>query len=198
MKLRVELWAYGIPGMGIILDRHVALSRPKLQCRGSATIPLSRPLFWPQMATSATQVSLGSLKMVPNDSFITQNMGFDTRAISIECSEADNTKLEFHFLKYFLTSYSPSTQFLDFRSIWGFWKWSQMIPHTPKPGVRHQNQVFSIFRTKVRNLLLEGVLDLLHPLHPVLGLQVDLRLLKLVPNDSSCTKTLVLPLEPCF
>ena len=45
------------------------------------------------------QVDLWLLKMVSNDSFITQNMGFDTRAISIACSEADNPKLEFHFLK---------------------------------------------------------------------------------------------------
>ena len=143
------------------------------------------------------QVDLWLLKMVSNDSFITQNMGFDTRAISIECSEADNTKLEFHFLKssltsyspstlfltfwsiwgfwkwskmilhdqkrrtmslacseaelefhflkYFLTSYSPSTQFLAFRSIWGLWEWFQMIPHAKKPGVWHQNHVSRTF-----------------------------------------------------
>ena len=49
-----------------------------------------------------------------------QIMGFDPRAISIACSEADNPKLEFHFLKSSLTSYSPSTLFLSLWSIWGF------------------------------------------------------------------------------
>ena len=46
--------------------------------------------------------------------------------------------------------------------------------------------------------LLEVLLDLLQPLHTVLGLQVNLRLLKLVPNDSPYHKTLVLSPEPCL
>ena len=33
-------------------------------------------------------------------------------------------------------------------------------------------------------------------LHPVLGIQVDLRLLKIIPNDSPCLKTSVLSPEP--
>ena len=37
--------------------------------------------------------------------------------------------------------------------------------------------------------LLEVLLDLLHPLHTVLGLQVNLSLLKIVLNDSPCPKT---------
>ena len=41
-----------------------------------------------------------------------------------------------------------------------------------------------MFRTKVIISLLEEVLGLLQPLHPVLGLQVDLGLLKVVSNDS--------------
>ena len=44
-----------------------------------------------------------------------------------------------------------------------------------------------MFRAKVRNFLLEVVLD---HLHPILDLQVDLRLLKMVPNDSPWPKTL--------
>ena len=77
-------------------------------------------------------------------------------------------------LKLVRTSY---ISFLTFRSILGLWKWSQMIPHTQKPGVRHQNQVSIMFRTKVRNFLLDMVLDLLHP---ILNLQVNLRHLKMV------------------
>ena len=114
-----------------------------------------------------------------------KNMGLDTRTMFLACSEAE---LEFHFLKYFLTSYSPSTQFLAFRSIWGFWKWSQMIPHIPKHWFCHQNHVSSMLRSWVRISLLEVLLDLLQPLHPVLGLQVDLRLLNIVSKDSLYSK----------
>ena len=42
---------------------------------------------------------------------------------------------------------------------------------------------------QVRILLLEVLPDLLQPLHSLLGLQVDLRLLKMVPNDSPYPKT---------
>ena len=55
-----------------------------------------------------------------------------------------------------------------------------MIPHAQKSGVRHQNHVSIIFRNKVRNLLLEVVPDLLHP---ILDLQVNLRLPKVIQND---------------
>ena len=60
------------------------------------------------------------------------------------CSE---TELEFHTLKYFLTSYSPSTHFLALRSIWGFWNWFQMIPHDWKHWFCHQNHVSSMLRS---------------------------------------------------
>ena len=70
------------------------------------------------------------------------------------------------------TSYIP---FLTFRSIWIFWKWSQMIPQTPKHGFWHKNHVSNMLRSwvtpQVRISLLEVLLDLLQPLHPVLGLQ---------------------------
>ena len=64
-----------------------------------------------------------------------------------------------------------------------------MIPDTQKHGVRHQNQVSSITTSKVRNLHPEGVQDLLQPLHPILGLQVNLGVLKIVPYDSPYPKT---------
>ena len=89
--------------------------------------------------------------------------------MSLACSEAE---VEFYFLKYFLTSYSPSTQFLAFRSIWGFWKWSQMIPHITKHWFSCQTHVSRTLRSWVRISLLEVLLDLLQPLHPVLGLAV--------------------------
>ena len=46
-----------------------------------------------------------------------------------------------------------------------------------------------MFRTKVIISLLEEVLGLLQPLHLVLDLQIDLRLTKMVPNDSPYPKT---------
>ena len=101
-------------------------------------------------------------------------------------------KLNIYSLKWFWTSYIP---FLTFRSIWCLWKWSQMIPHTPK---QNQNHVSSMLRSWVRISHLEVLLDLLQPVHSVLGLQVDLEIVKLVQNDSSWPKRLVLPPEPCF
>ena len=46
-----------------------------------------------------------------------------------------------------------------------------------------------MFRTQVTISLLEVVLGLLQHLHPVLDLKFDLRLLKVVPNDSPYPKT---------
>ena len=66
-----------------------------------------------------------------------------------------------------------------------------MIPHTQKHGVRYQNQVSSITTSEVINLRLEVVLDLLQPLHPILDIQVNLRVLKIIPNDSPYPKTWV-------
>ena len=45
------------------------------------------------------------------------------------------------------------------------------------------------FTPKVRISLLEDLLDLLQPLHPILGLEVDLKLLKMVSNNFSSSKT---------
>ena len=70
-----------------------------------------------------------------------------------------------------------------------FLKMVKMIPHTPKHWFCHQNQFSTMLRSWVRISLLEVLLDLLQPLHPVLGLQVYLRLLKMVPNDFPFPKT---------
>ena len=48
-----------------------------------------------------------------------------------------------------------------------------------------------MFRTKVTKSLFEVVLGLKQPLYPVLDLQIDLKLLKMVPNDSPYPKTWV-------
>ena len=129
--------------------------------------------------------------MIPH----TQNMGFDTRTMTMAHSEAKLLpQLQFHFLKSSLTSYSPSAAFLTFRLIWGFWKWSPVIPHNPKHGFWHQNHVCSMLRSwvipQVRIPLLEVLLDLLQSLHPVLDLQINLRFFKMVSNDSPYPKSL--------
>jgi len=46
-----------------------------------------------------------------------------------------------------------------------------------------------MFRTKVTKSLFEVVLGLKQPLYPVLDLQIDLKLLKMVPNYSPYPKT---------
>ena len=84
-------------------------------------------------------------------------MVLDTKIKSRAWSEAE---LLNYSLKWSLTSYRHYFSFLMFRSIWGFWKWSQMISHTQKHGVRHQNQVSSSITSKVRTLHLEVLLDL--------------------------------------
>ena len=97
-------------------------------------------------------------------------------------------KLEFHSLRSSLASYSLYSLFLTFRSIWGLWKWSQMIAHAQKHGFGHQNHVSSMLRSWVRISLLEVLLDLLQPIHPVHDFQVKLRLLNMVSNDSLYSK----------
>ena len=46
-----------------------------------------------------------------------------------------------HSMKMSFTSYRLYRLCLTFRSIWGFWKWSQMISHSKKHGAQHQNDV---------------------------------------------------------
>ena len=67
---------------------------------------------------------------------------------AIICSEP---KIQLHSFKLSLASYSQSTPFLTFRSIWGSQKWSQVIPQTPKHRVWYQHQVHSML-----NLLLHS------------------------------------------
>ena len=57
-----------------------------------------------------------------------------------------------------------------------------------KPGLWPQYQVSSRFRTKVTFSLIVVVLCLLQPLHPVVGLQINVRFLKVVSKDSSYLK----------
>ena len=73
-----------------------------------------------------------------NDSTYSKNWVW-RQTIVLACSEP---KFQFHSLKLSLASYYPSTLFLSFRSIWGSWKWSQLITHTQKHWVWHQNQVY--------------------------------------------------------
>ena len=102
---------------------------------------------WPPTAPPlSSEASENCPKWLP----IPQNIGFATRTMSLACTEAELLpKLEFYFLKSFLTSYSPSTLFLTCRSIWGFSKRSQMIPHTPKHCFCYKNHVSNMLRSSV-------------------------------------------------
>ena len=68
---------------------------------------------------------------------IAKHMDFDSK---MKYLFSLKLKLQFHSLQSFLASYSPLTLFLTFRSIWGSWKWSQIIPHIQNLWVRHPNQ----------------------------------------------------------
>ena len=100
------------------------------------------------------------------------------------------TKVTISLLEVILGLRQPLYPVLDLQVELRLMKWSQMIPHTQKHRDRHQKQVSSMFRTKVTISLLEVVLGLLQPLHHFLDLQVDLRLMKMVPNDFPWPKTL--------
>ena len=115
-----------------------------------------------------------------------KNLGLEAKFKSLEDWEQN---LHFHSLKSSLASYSSFNLFLTFRWVWDFWKWFQTISHGPKHGLRSPNQVSRRLRTKFTVSLLEVVLGLLQPLHPILDLQMGLSLLKVVPNDCPCPKT---------
>ena len=108
---------------------------------------------------------------------IPQNMGLDTKFVSLALSRV---KLEIHSLKWSLTSYSPFSPFWTSRSIWGFWQWSQMIYHTQKPGVRHQNQVSSMSRSKVTDFTILSILRQIF--HFRAHIEVQFLLVKNAPN----------------
>ena len=66
--------------------------------------------------------------------------------------------------------------------------WSELvyvltIQTMQKPGEKNKNKVSEV------ELLREVLLDLLQPVQSVLSLQVNLRVLKMVPNDSPYPKT---------
>ena len=74
-----------------------------------------------------------------------------------------------------------------------------MVPsYSPNPKTQGLIPTPSPQHVELATTLPEVVLGFLQPLHPVLDLQVDLRLLKMVPNDFPYPKTLVLPPEPCL
>ena len=132
----------------------------------------------------------------------TQKHGFGhQKQVSSMLRSLVTPKLEFHFLKLSLASYSMYGLFLSFRSIWVLWKLSQMIAHAQKHGLGHQNHVSSMLRSWIRISLLEVLLELiqlLQPLHRICGLQVNLRCLKMISNDCLCPKTFIWTPEPSF
>ena len=64
-----------------------------------------------------------NLKLVSNDSPNPKTLVWYQNYVS-------EPKFQFHFMRSFWAFYRPSTLFLAFRSIWGSWKWSPMIPLT--------------------------------------------------------------------
>ena len=56
-----------------------------------------------------------------------------------------------------------------------------------------QNKSIACSVAKYQNSLDQVVLVLLHPLHPLLDLQVDIRFIKMVPNDLPWPKTCLAP-----
>ena len=129
-----------------------------------------------------SKVSETGLKWLP----IPKNPGIDTKIKSVVLYKV---KLWFrgggarhHF--------GPEWLFWPLRSVWGIWNSSQMISHAQKHGDRHQNQVSSMFRTKVRYLtILTGRNGQKWPKNGNLASQVDLRCLKMVAMNFSCPKT---------
>ena len=161
-----------------------------LKCHSlkSPWLPIAPPsCSWP---LGRAEVDGNGSKLFP----IPKNLGFSTRNQSSARSEP---KFKFHSLKSSLVSYSPSILFFTSRLSWGSWKWSQRISHSHKPWVLHQKQISSMFRTKVKVSLLEVILGLLQPLHPVLDLQVKLRLMKRIPKSQMiCHAKKILGLTP--
>ncbi len=94
---------------------------------GISLLEVLLDLLQPLHPVCGLHVNLRPLKMISND----WGQNVDTRTMF----------LTFHSLKGFLTSYSPSTLFMAFMSIWGLWKWSQMISHSKKHGAQQQNDV---------------------------------------------------------
>ena len=92
-------------------------------------------LFWPSVQSQAPENG-------PKWFIIAKHMGIDSKSKSVLSLEP---KLQFHSLKSFLASYSPFPLFLTFRSIWGSWKWSQMIPLIQDPWVDIQTNWPALF-----------------------------------------------------
>ena len=82
-----------------------------------------------------------NLKLVSNDSPNPKTLVWYQNYVS-------KPKLQFHSTRSFWAFYRPSTLFLAFRSIWGSWKWSPMIPLTQRHSVWYQNCFSSTIWTR--------------------------------------------------
>ena len=149
---------------------------------------------WPPTASTVcswpsgqSEVSENDLKWFP----MPKNIHLDTRTMFLACSEAE---LEFHSLKCFLTSYSPSTLFMAFRSIWGFLeigsKWFLMPQNI---GFATRTMFLACSEAEIDFHSLKCFLTSYSPFTLFMAFRSIWGFLKLVPNDSSCLKTLVLP-----
>ena len=126
----------------------------------------------------------------PNEFLMPKNQWIDTKFKYLASSEP---KLLIGLFSNILTE-------MDIWPPRSTWKWSQWTSHAHKPGDRHQNQVFSLFRTIVTNLAILPYFDRHYdwPNWPKmtrnghLAIQVNLRCLKMIPMNFPCTKTWVL------
>ena len=91
--------------------KYQVASRFRTKVTFSLIVVVSTPWSCPRPPTT---LSWGYIKMVPNDSQYSKNMGLDTKIRSPACW---GPKLQLHSLKLSVASYSPSTLFLTVRSI---------------------------------------------------------------------------------
>ena len=111
----------------------------------------------------------------------------DTKSILV-CSEP---KLQVWPCNHILTCrIGHKWPFWQLRPIWGVWTRPQWISHTQKPRDRHQNQLSSMFRTKVTDLAILPYFDWPKwPQMAILATRVNLRSLKIVPMNFPYQKT---------
>ena len=164
-------------------------TQPNLACSEVKSLhKVVLDLLQPVQAVLALQVNLRVLKMVPND-FPYQRIWGLKKVSSMLRSQVTPRSCPWpptartgpsdgseNYPKWFPIpknlgfkkhiSYRPFRLFSSFRSIWGLWKWSQMIPYTQKPGVKKNRSVACI----EAELLPEVLLDLLQPVQAVLAL----------------------------
>ena len=125
------------------------------------------------------------LKMVPSDYPWPKTLDLSPKTFSTMF----RTKVTISLLEVVLGLLQPLHPVLDLQINLRFLKLVSNDSPKPKTLVWYQNYASSMIRTKVKISLHEVVLGLLQTLHPVLGLQIDLRLLRMVSNDSPYPKT---------